>query len=106
MMEESMKSSTQGLAERRLAAMQRALAESSAHAKENSIFYKPEGLIVSASENGLTLGKKLEYLYRQPPTEMSIKDGLALADTLAALTYQANEPRIPAWKRALALVRK
>lgn len=106
MMEESNVSSTKSLSERRHAAMQRALTKSAEHVKHNSIFYSSEALIVAASENGLNLGHKLEYLYRQPPTEMSIKDGLTLADTLAALTYKANATKIPAWKRALALVQK
>jgi len=106
MMEESASASNAPIPARRQAAMQRALTESATQAKQHSIFYKSEAPILAASENGLNLGQKLEYLYRQPPTDLTVRDGLLLANTLAALTYKANETRIPAWKRALALVQK
>lgn len=105
MLEESAKESKLSVSDRRLSAMRMALLRQSPIARQHSIFFQQEALVVAASENGIQLGKKLEFLYRET-NAMTVQEGLRLADTLSALVYQANQSRLPAWRRAFALTQK
>jgi len=105
MLEESRSSSKASRQDRKLAAMRRALADLSHHAKRDSVFHQSENLLINASDNGNTLQKRFHYFYTAAD-DLAVQEALRLAEQFAHMTFNNNQPSIPAWRRALALIKK